>query len=260
MREHPQQLAEIEIIAIMPDGNEAYDLQWEVLPFAAALGPFNFTVSSSGSPEGPWTPVGTNLGNVYTYTDSTPLIIGQNKVVYYRVTSGALSSRPTSPFTHMERQKVLIRRKMISDELVMLKKGNGVLVAILKRKHWGPRCTHCIDPKTLRILVKNCLACYGTTFDGGYFPPVDVWGKLGPSSPGTDFTTDTSTPEVETEQAFLLPFPLVRRGDILVEKAVNIRWEIVSEQPTQLRRNPVHQDINLSRLAPPNIIYQIPVT
>jgi hypothetical protein len=257
MSQTAAQLAEIEIVTITPDGGMAYNLQWTVVASAAGAGPFNFTVLRSGSPTGSFETVASSLGDVYTYRDTTPLLVGNDKVVYYQIVSGAFSSRVVSSMMALPRQKFLIWRKIINDEKVMLSKGNGIPVAIFKRKHWGPRCTTCIDPKTLRILVKNCLSCFGTTFEGGYFSPVPTLAKIAPSAPGTDFTTDTSVPEVEAANMFLHPFPLVRRGDIVVEPATNIRWEIVSEQPTEILRNPVHQDINISRLPPADLIYHL---
>lgn len=257
MSQSAAQLAEIEIVSIIPDGTQAYHIQWEVVASAAGAGPFNFSIKRSGSVTGPWEDAATNIGNIYTYTDTTPLLVGNDKIVYYQVVSGTFTSRIVSSMMALPRQKFLIWRKIINDEKIMLSKGNGVPVVVLKRRHWGPRCPVCIDPKTLRILVKRCLACFGTSFTGGYFSPVPTVGKIAPSSPGTDFTTDTSVPEVETANMFLHPYPLVRRGDIIVEPDTNIRWEIVSEQPTEILRNPVHQDINISRLPPADLIYEL---
>lgn len=256
---HAAQLAEIEIVTITPDGTQAYNLQWNVVPSSAGAGPFNFSVLRSGSPNGPFTVTASGLGNVYTYHDTTPLLVGNDKVVYYQIISGPFSSRVVSSLMTLPRAKFLIWRKIINDEKVMLAKGNGIPIVVFKRRHWGVRCTKCYDAKTSRILVKNCLDCFGTAFEGGYFAPLPTLGKLAPSSPGTDFTTDTSVPEVETANMFLHPYPLVRRGDLIVEPATNIRWEVVSEQPTELLRNPVHQDINISRIPPQDIVYKLPL-
>lgn len=250
-------VGEIKIIAVYPTANMHFFLQWEVTDAYISSGPFNFKIYRSGSPEGPWELIKDNAGAVYSYEDVKPEVQGMNTDVWYKVTSGALSSVPRSVLHEMPKRQYLIWRKMVRDEDVMLRKGNGRLLAIAKRKHWGVRCTECWDSRSGKIIKKLCLSCFGTAFEGGYFSPIDLWGTIKPGTPGTDFSTESSVPEVETCTMMVQYYPVVRRGDIIIEKEVNRRWEITVEQSTELLRNPVHQDITISRLPINHMIYSL---
>lgn len=252
-------IAGIRIIQIYPNGNLSFHVQWEVDSNSAGAGPFNFTVKRSGSREGPFETVAENLGEVYTYTDTLDLLHGMDKSLYYQITEPAKSfeSAPSSSELGLPRNRFLIRRKMIRDAAVMLKKGNGIQLQVIKKKHWGTRCPDCYEPKTGRLLLKNCETCFGTSFSGGYFTPISTLGIIRPTAVGTDGTADGSIPEVSTTNAMLQAHPIIKRGDIVVEVEVNNRWEVVSVQDTEILRNTVHQDITITRLPTSHIAYTL---
>ena len=253
------QIEEIRIIAVYPTANMHFFVQWEIEQSAVGGGPFNFKIYRSGSPEGPWELIKNNAGEVYSYEDVKPEVQGMNTDVWYKVTSGSLSSAPRSVLHNLPLKKYLIWRKMVRDEDVMLRKGNGRQIAIAKRKHWGVRCKECWDSRSGKVIKKLCLSCFGTAFEGGYFAPINVWATIKPGTPGTDFSTDSSVPEVETCNMMIQNYPIIRRGDIVIEKEINFRWEITTEQPTELLRNPVHQDITISRLPINHMVYSLVV-
>lgn len=250
----------LDVINIHPVEHQSFHVQWSIDVSQAGPGPFTFTLYRGGSPRGPWTVVAENLTD-YVHLDTFPLLQGMNKDLYYRVetTGGDIKSLPANSSRGLPRKKYLIIRKIMKDELKMLRAGNGTKVYIVKKRHWGPRCEKCYDPATGHVVKKNCGPCYGTSFEGGYFEPIELLSAIKPTLVGTDFSSQTSVPEVDTANAFLQAFPTVIKGDFLVEFEVNKRWEVTAVTPTEILRNPVHQDLTITRLPTSHEIYRVPV-
>ena len=245
------------IIAVYPDVDQKIRVQWEVDTFEMGTGPFTFSLYRSGSPEGPWDLLSNSLVNVFTYDDTGPLLSGLFKDVFYKVETDVWGSLPRSITNNLGRRKFLLVRKMINDERIMLRAGQGTSLLVVKKKHFGVRCRTCFDKRTNQVIKSQCGDCYGTTFEGGYFTPIKTSGHIKPSAPGTDGTAQTATPEIDSANAMLQAFPNVIRGDFLIEPEVNIRWEIVSVQPTEIKRTTVHQDLTLSRLPRTHPVYKV---
>ena len=250
----------LDIINIHPVTHQSYYVQWDIDVSQAGPGPFTFKLFRSGSPRGPWTEVATGLTG-YTHQDTFPLLQGMNKDLYYKVetTDGSIKSLPRHTQRGLPRKKFLIIRKIMKDELKMLRAGNGTKVFVVKKRHWGTRCLECYDVCTGHVVKKNCGACFGTTFENGYFDPIEVLSAIKPTMLGTDYTAQTSVPEVDTANAFLQAFPTVIKGDFLVEFEVNKRWEVTAVTPTEILRNTVHQDLTMTRLPTSHEIYKVPV-
>lgn len=249
----------LEIVSVYPDVGRKVRVQWQIDTSQVGLGPFTFTLFRSGSPQGPWDTVASGLSNVYVYDDTLPLLYGINKDVFYQVEAspGNIGSLPRSVLNNVDRKKYLLIRKIQRDEQVMLRKGNGTEVYVIKKRHFGPRCTDCWDKRSGIVLRKDCGTCGGTSFEAGFFTPVKTFAKVTPSTEGIDLTAPTSTPETEVAQAMLQAFPLVSRSDILVEPETNKRWEITVVQPTEILRVPVHQDLTMSRLEIDHPVFKV---
>ncbi len=251
---------DITIERVAPYGRQSTVVQWSPGENIRSAGSLNFSVYMSGNPGGPWELLAENLVDTLVYEDVEHKTYSGLKDRYYKVTAndGTFESKPHPIVGHINKQKYLISRKIFNDELIMLSKGNGIRMAVIKRKHWGERCS-CVDPATKVVVKPNCEICQGTKIIQGYFKPMYVWGHVQPSSLGTDVTPPTSVPEIETTQAMLLSFPIVFKDDILVEMDTNKRWLVVSSKNTELVRNPVHQDIVMSRLPVDDAAYNLEV-
>jgi len=251
----------LEVISIYPESDDLMRVQWSIDVSQSGPGPFTYSVFNSGSQEGPWTQIASGLVDEFVYNDTTPLVHGQNKDVFYRVEAepGGHRSHPRSAYRNIPKDKRLIIRKIISDEQVMLRKGNGGVAYIVRKKHFGARCTSCYDPKTRSTLKSRCGTCAGTGFLVGYYNPIKTMAKILPSQPGSNVGARDGEPEITTASCMLQAFPLVVRGDFLVEPEINKRWEITSWQPTEILRNVVHQDITLSEISTAHEIYGVEV-
>jgi len=250
----------IQIVRVAPHGRNSLVLQWQLAEELRSIGSVTFKIELSGSPMGPWELVAENIVDTFVYEDINFKTYSMLKDKYYRVSSqdGEFVSDPHPVRGSMRSRQFLVWRKILNDETVMLKKGNGVQIAIVKRRHWGEKCT-CIDQKTGLIVKPDCDTCKGTKYIGGYFSPTFTWGNIQPSTVGTDRGAPGSVPEIETSQGFILSFPLIFKDDILVEMDTNKRWLVVSAKPTELQRNAVHQDIVLSRLPEADEAYKVDI-
>jgi hypothetical protein len=253
----------LSIKLVHPVEHNHHFIEWEVNTEQLGTGPFTFSLYRAGSEQGPWTLLDAMLVDVFTYEDTTDLLHGMNKDLFYKVetTIGGdiFGSGPRGIYPNISRKKALIIRKIVKDEFKLLTRGNGLQVYVVKKKHWGERCKFCYDTKTGQVVKSKCTNCFGTSFEVGYHKPIYTWAHLKPTTLGTDLAAYTSTPEVDTASGFLQAFPSVIRGDFIVEPEVNRRWEITAVQPTEILRNTVHQDLTLSRLPNAHPVYQVAV-
>lgn len=252
--------SQIYIERVAPFGMQSTVVQWAIAEELRSMGSLTFKLEISGNPLGPWELVAENLVDILVYEDTDSKSFGGLKDKYYRASTqdGTFVSDPKPVLGSMTKQKYLIMRKIFNDEMVLLTKGNGIKMAVIKRKHWGEECS-CVDPMTKLSVNSECALCHGTKIIEGYYEPIATWGNIQPATIGTDYGAQGSVPEIETSQAMLLSFPLVYKDDVLVELDTNRRWLVISSKSTELLRNAVHQDIIISRLPESDKAYEIGV-
>ncbi len=247
-------------------------VQWVV--HDPPLTEIKFKLERSGAPEGPWEPVVSNI-EAYHFFDVSrrpppPPGPGEDVVdlnylsltrtVYYRLTGvskdGAADTDVSDVGGTLPRFQVLMKQKMQRD-LAITFKFNGVDVAVLKRRHWGQRCSVCFDRLTRKVTNSKCTVCFGTGFHGGYFAPVRIMGRF--LAPNSETQLVPQGKSDTTQIRFICgQQPTVDPDDILVEIAQNRRFIVVAQNETQLRRETVHQSIIASELARDSVEYRIP--
>ena len=247
-------------------------IQWTVEdPPTTAL---HFKLERSGSLDGPYETLFTQLDGYHffdkvQYTPPPPpgtLIEKMNflsltRTAYYRVTAisedGQTAYDTSDVGVTLPRRQLLLKRKMQRD-LALTFKFNGVDVAILKRRHWGIRCTSCYDRTTRKIYNSKCPYCYATGFLGGYFDPVRIMGRFLAPNSETQVVPQGKSDTVQVR--FICgQQPVVEPDDIIVEVAQNHRYLVMAQSETQLRRETVHQSIIASELTRDSVEYKIPV-
>jgi len=153
----------------------------------------------------------------------------------------------------------LLRRKILRDEYIRLRQLVGVEFLLLKRRHFGTRCTKCYDPITREITLSRCVTCYGTAFAGGYFTPIPILGAAQTSQVQTELSPQTKD-DIRMQRIQFLDSPKIDEGDILVQKAHNRRFLVKQRYYTSLKMVPVHQTVTASELERQAIEYEVPVT
>lgn len=254
--------------------NTGIFVQWTVLS-PPSTGVDHFKLERSGSPEGPFELVVDNITDFHFFDDlrsapvpltSTDLrenlsFLSLSRAVYYRATviavdaTTATATRVVGP-DNLSRKLLLLRRKMQRD-LAIAFKFNSRDLAILKRKHWGIRCNDCFDRLTKRVTVSKCDTCYGTSYEGGYFSPVRVRGRLGVQNTQTIITPQGKT-DSNQKRLTLLDYPEVEIDDVIVDILANDRYIVKHRHATEMQTVTVHQQLTVSELARDSIEYRVP--
>lgn len=274
----------VDIVRIAPQNSNSVYVQWDFTPNTGVVGNFDFLIERSGTPVGPWDVVVT-LTNAVSYVDLfTALDSVTNEInllsiqrsIYYRVTvkdpnglqavslpvdlDGEIASDPAQqnavPHKNLKKRTIYLRRKILRDETVAFKYLNGIELYVLKRKHFGERCTVCYDKLTRATTQSKCITCFGTSWTGGYYPAIPILGRLSVPTTQNAMANDGKS-EIDASQLTLLNYPKVEEADVIVEKSTNRRWYIKAVMPTQLKRISVHQRISIIELPRNSVEYQI---
>jgi len=144
----------------------------------------------------------------------------------------------------------LYKRALMRNMYLMLKHLNGIEFALLKRRHFGTRCT-CYEPISRTVLRSRCPVCYGTSWVGGYFNPVQILGRIvhGATSEIQSDLSPQGKDDISSAQIQVMDFPKVDEGDVLVAKHLNRRFLVQRRFNTSLKTVIVHQTLTTSELA-----------
>ena len=217
-------------------------------------------VPPSGEPNAVYTrPVNLD-GHAETEIDGPAPVMGYTADTSYQTEEDpqtGLAPRPRYPDGAARRR--LLRRKILREEYVLLKKLAGIEFYLLKRRHFGTRCTNCYDPLTKEVTLSNCPICYGTSWVGGYHNAIPLLGRRAASQVAANMTQQTKS-ETNFTRIQLLDFPRVDEEDILVEKYSDQRYLVKSRYFTSLKTIPVHQTVAVSELERQAVEYSVPIS
>lgn len=263
----------VEITRLIPLFPRGVFFQWDLHGVTEA-GTYTFNVYRSGSSSGPWETLTAAAANITSYSDVLETTATEDEEalnqlslvrgVYYRVVaippSGEANKAEAISIVEprLDGRQRLLKRKILRDESLMLRKLNGVEIAVLKRMHWGPRCPRCFDKFTKEVVRSNCTTCYGTSFQPGYFDPVITLGRRG-TLPAAKQVTPQGVAEFRPTQVTLLDVPRIEPDDVLVFLKDNRRFIVKAMLQTELKTVGVHQKLEVSELARSSIEYRIPV-
>ena len=204
------------------------------------------------------TPTGTTN---YYYIDDYINLLSMYRTVFYRVYIVVGATRYTSDVATvvrgLRRDEFLRRRKILYDEEIVLRKFSGIKIAILKRRHTGERCNVCYDPNTRNVTKSNCSVCYGTGFKNPYFEPFITYGARTPETKGVEEQNDGNEKDMSRMQ--ILDYPTVSPQDIVIDLKWNDRYKVMGIEQTEMRREMVHQELSLTKLARTSPEYFYPV-
>lgn len=194
-------------------------------------------------------------------------VLDPQPAIGYRVTDYAqfevgprtnITKRPVDE-SALDKRLRLLRRKILRDQYLLLKKFNGIEYLLLKRRHFGTRCPDCYDPTTRKVTVSHCPTCHGTSWEEGFFTPVEMLGRRLASQIQTELTSQTKD-DIDMTRIQLQSFPRIDEGDLLIEKARNRRFLVKQRYFTTLKTIPVHQTVSVSELERQAKEYAISVT
>lgn len=213
-------------------------------------------IPPSGQPNKVYSPV-TNLDGLSAYTVDEPW-----PAVGYVVNSEG--QREPAPYTNAFQRptaagrKRLIKRAIQRKQYIGLKKLYGTEFWLLKKRHFGTRCSACYRSHSRLVTKKACTVCYGTSWTGGYFNAIDLLGKR-ETAPVQSMVTPQSKDDILRTQILLMDFPRLDEGDLLVEKHANRRWLVSRRDEITRKGILVEQVVSVSEIGHKSIEYSIPV-
>ena len=253
--------ARLVIRRVVPEYPKRVYLQWDLIN--PVPGSHHFDIYRAGSSAGPWEEVATHLPDTFLFVDESfeyPLsdtrvnanLFALSRRFYYRVVA-----TPPSPYATFEdiqetegaldQRRRGLRKKLVRDARLYLKKVGGTEVAFFKRRTWGDRCPHCVDA-TGQITRAHCAYCYGTGFLEGYWTPVYGYAQRR-TSPIQAKPGPQGIIEINRIEIIAPDLPLLEANDVLVFLRDDTRFNVESVLQTQIHSVTVHQELSVSELA-----------
>lgn len=238
-------------------------IQWIIRKPPAGQG-FLFDFYRSGSSEGPWEELETDVSDTFFYVDekfNEPIVAGGTRrdlnlfsiqrVIYYKVVCrfGSQTAETVAQLeSGLDRRRKGIQRKLIRDAAKALKLVVGTEMAVLKRRRWGEKCSHCVSKGTVQNVRAHCKYCWGTGFLDGYWAPVYGYGQRKRSPVQTQIAPEGNL-DINRLEVYMLNVPQVEPGDVLVFLREDKRYIVLLNNPTQIHNVDVHQEVQVSELA-----------
>jgi hypothetical protein len=271
-------MASVEIrrtTALYPD---AVFVQWDIN--ADEPGAHLVDVARAEGPSGPWETIVVGMRDAYNFVDNKfswnfpPAPPGSNgregtnlfslaRAIYYQITvtppsgpSNRFSSDPTPVEPGLDTRTRLLKRKILRDQAVGYRRLNGVPLIVLKRRRWGERCSKCWDAATNQATLEHCLACFGTSYEGGYWTPTLIRGRREAAAVETQMTSDGDS-DMKLANFNVLDYPLIEYKDIIVDLVRNDRYQVQRAHGTELKSVTVHQKVTASLLGRNSIEYKV---
>jgi len=155
-----------------------------------------------------------------------------------------------------------IAREAVRQWNVRLTRGavSGTRGYLVKRRNYGDPCPECVDPTTGKVQKADCVSCYGTGVDGGYYPATETIVDQNPDKMQRRLTTEGALKErISTWQ--VLAFPRFEPNDFWVDAAQDLRYKIQSQVETvgHVAGVPIVQRVQVDLMERNHPIYAFPV-
>lgn len=229
-------------------------ITWEVNDTSQV---FEYFVDRSGSPQGPFETLNSiSIRHAYGYIDRQFNNESVNRQVYYRIRGVNNTETIVSEVKALD-QDILnyLGFAIARNKQLFLRRIGGTKCYVFIRKTFGKKCTHCYDPTRQKSVSSNCIYCFGTTFENGYFSPIEMYIQLNPLAKGNSKTDLENVENLRIDGVWTSNFPILSPGDLIVESKTPDKRYIIetpiitTEQHNALieQRFPVIQ-VHLSRI------------
>lgn len=134
-------------------------------------------------------------------------------------------------------------------------------ILVYKLRTTSRRCPQCVDPDTgQKIGISLCQVCYGTGFEGGYWPGVISYMQLLTQSPVTQMdsaegagSTDPSMYKMRT-----LAYPPLIKNDMIVEPNSDHRYLVDTQTVSYLKgKAPIISMVDMTLLRRTDVRYKL---
>lgn len=245
-------------IMITPKFPSSMLVQWEVNNQSVPDNYF-FNLYVSSNPELEYRKVNTiPIVNAYYYEFPVELLF---KEEYYWckvelvINGQTVISKPQSFFNDVPRQEFLIIQEIMRKKELLRRKKVGIKCQIRKRRVFGNLCTRCIEKGTGISTDSRCPICYGTRVIGGFYAPIENWVEI-VENPRNLIPSEIGTLN-DVIAVGSITYPIVQKGDVIIEDTRNKRWYVNGIQRELLRSFPIDQKVELRQIAPKDIEYSL---
>jgi len=165
---------------------------------------------------------------------------------------------PDKPVTSYDSPQDYAAERIISLKDLSLTRFTQRTLYLLKRKSWGIHCPTCWDDTLMRSTDPNCLTCYGTGWEGGYFNPIRFKAMLNPS-PAYNLMLPFAKWKPSDVMMNLLNFPKIQPSDIIVDDKGD-RWIANQIRSVEKLGRLIEQQVQISKIMPDDILYEVVVS
>ena len=204
-------------------------ITWEVINASQA---FEFFVERSGSSEGPWITLNSiSISHAYGYIDRSLNTESVNRQIYYRVRAVSKDEILYSKVVILGQSTLnYIGFAVARNKKLLLERFVGTKCFVFIRKTFGPKCTVCYDIARQKCISSYCTACYGTTFEGGYFAPIEMYLQLNPLTKANLKSDLQNTENLRIDGIWTGNYPILSPFDLIIE-AVHPEDRYIIENP-----------------------------
>lgn len=246
---------------------------WQIEPTTEDLSLYNFYVLRSGGQEGPYETVSSPLVDTYVWRDNWSQDVRAWGGHYYRILVEHRGTGETQEFGQRTPEEVTeghaiggvsylpeptpIGREISRRQDLVNRIYAGRDYLIFQRRVFGQRCPTCWDPIQRQMSESRCKTCFGSSFVGGYYRPIQV--ALSKSvAPRVD---DLGPMKKQSEAVSfrLASFPEIKPGDMIVEVLGNRRWRVNQVVPSYVQGALVSQQLVGALIIKSDIEYSVPV-
>lgn len=132
-------------------------------------------------------------------------------------------------------------------EYLLLSRFVGGKSYVFRKRAYGPRCSECWSSKLELVTKDNCKTCYGTSFEGGYWPPAPSYLQY-ETTPNENQKTYFGITESNQIGAWTISIPEIRPDDLVLRAGEWSLYRVDKITPTELQGNTVRQILTISQL------------
>lgn len=244
-------------------------VMWTLLDTFTDPGPLEFQLqvgTTNSNDADDWEDVGLPVTDQYFAVDDEQRVWGKTNFTHYRVvlttSQGVYYSAPESGMGVLDRRSWRLARDLVRSTKQAMRVGDaGQRGFLLKRRWTGADCPVCLDYMTRETRNPQCLTCYGTGKQCGYFYPTScVWAELSPRAKRTHLMDPRATVNDVVTPTKMLMVDLLDEEDIWVSEKTDDRYFVHEVQHTEeMRGVPIVANVSLRLVPFTHVAYAIPI-
>jgi len=235
---------------------------WSVDSDFDEASPWTFDLQFAEAGEDEWTTVD-SVDDEYSLVDTTRREYGAISESFYRVKltstdGGIYYSLPTNiPQNWTLRDLRIAEEIKRKEEILYSDRYSGLTFWILIRRNWGTVCDDCTDPISGEIKTSQCLSCFGTGIEGGYFRPYETTGMIIGEANAIE-QTGLGTGFTSQMVIRYCPLPTVMERDVIILSGFGTRFYVDRvETVAHIKGLPIIQHVTIKAAPVSDIIHDL---